>query len=115
MGILLLWYSVSYLLGVPNRGHGLEQFISPLSRNRHLRCAGNVCLEVVTMDMCISRHHGNALGQAPPSRWAGCSFQAVRNIIIMIMIIVVAVVTGRDSSGSFTSTTTNTYDLMKWC
>jgi hypothetical protein len=32
-----------YLLGVPNRGHRVEQFSYPLSR-KHLRCAGSVCL-----------------------------------------------------------------------
>jgi hypothetical protein len=32
------------LLGVPNRGHRVEQFSYPLSRKRHSRCAGNVRL-----------------------------------------------------------------------
>jgi hypothetical protein len=33
-----------HLLGVPNRGHRVEQLSHPLPRKRHLRCAGNVCL-----------------------------------------------------------------------
>jgi hypothetical protein len=65
----VLSYFVLYLLGVPNRGHRVEQFLSSLSRNGHLRCCesrhlpsrcptadcvrclGDVCLEVVTYAM----------------------------------------------------------------
>jgi hypothetical protein len=54
----VLSYSVLYLLGVPNRGHRVEQFIPPLSRNRHLRCAGNVCLRFSGDIYLESRHHG---------------------------------------------------------
>jgi hypothetical protein len=44
--------SVSYLLGVPNRGHRVKQFIPPLSWKRHLRCAGNVSLRWLG-DVCL--------------------------------------------------------------
>jgi hypothetical protein len=37
-------YSVSYLLSVPTRGHGVEQFIPPLSGKRSIRCCENKCL-----------------------------------------------------------------------
>jgi hypothetical protein len=39
------------LLGVPNRGHLVEQFSYPLLR-KHLRCAGNACLRCLG-DVCL--------------------------------------------------------------
>jgi hypothetical protein len=40
--VCVLSSSVLYLLGVLNRGHRVEQFISSLLRNRHIRCCENL-------------------------------------------------------------------------
>jgi hypothetical protein len=54
--------AILYLLGVPNRGHRVVQFSSPLSRKRRLCCAGNVWLR------CCENNAYGAVGW----QWTPC-------------------------------------------
>jgi hypothetical protein len=89
-------YSVLYLLGVPNRGHRVEQYIPPLSWKRHLHCLGDVCNGFTRHNNLKLQHEttketnpcGNAstlyLGDTPFESWPGDMLSWVRAFVIFL-------------------------------